>query len=129
MYTSVHRPRAFDLNLLRWCARASAVVVVVIWLALVLAEAVFFRFEAPNEVIYQAVALATVFAGYAIGWRKELAGGVIAILGTVLFFVVNFVTIESLPPVEAVWFAAPGVLYLLAWYGETMSGASPARKS
>jgi len=129
MYTSVRRPRAFDLNFLRWCARASAVVLVVIWLALVLAEAVLFHFEAPTEAIYQAVALAIVFAGYAIGWRKELVGGAIAILGTVLFFAVNLVTIESLPPVEAALFAAPGVLYLLAWYGEKTSGASPARKS
>jgi len=129
MHTSVQRPRAFDFNSLRWLARASAAILVAVWIALVLTEAALFQLEAPTDSIYQAVALAVVFAGYAIGWRKELVGGVIAILGTVLFFAVNLMTIDSLPSVEAAWFAAPGVLYLLAWYGEKMSGASPARKS
>jgi hypothetical protein len=67
------------------------------------------------ESFYQAAALALVFAGYALGWRSELAGGALAILGTVAFFVIQFFTIDSLPDAGAACFALPGILYLLAW--------------
>jgi hypothetical protein len=86
------------------------------WVLLVLLEVARRDVEPPSaSAYYQAAALAIVFAGYVLGWRKELAGGILAIIGTVAFFAVHVVTIGILPGLEAVWFAAPGVLFLLAW--------------
>jgi hypothetical protein len=64
---------------------------------------------------YHAAALAMVFFGYAVGWREELLGGLFAILGTAAYFLAVALTAGSLPGIEAVWFSAPGVFYLLAW--------------
>ena len=122
MYTSIRQTHIFDVNFFRWAARVSGVVLLVAWLALVLAEALKTRFDAlAIESVYQGVALAVVFAGYAIGWRKEFLGGVIAIVGTVAFFAVQLTTIGTPPELAAVWFAAPGVLYLLASHEEKVS--------
>jgi hypothetical protein len=117
MQTTLRRPYVLDFHLFRWLARASAVVLLAVWLAFVIGEAVRVQFDLPSaSTIYQAVALAIVFAGCAIGWRKELAGGVIAILGTIAFFVVHALTLDSMPHASAAWFAAPGILFLAAWY-------------
>jgi hypothetical protein len=34
----------------------------------------------------QATALAIVFAGYAVGWQRELAGGIAAVADVLAFF-------------------------------------------
>jgi hypothetical protein len=129
MYASVRRPHVFDVHSARWLARASAAILVVTWLALVMAEAVRSRFETPSlESLYQAAVFGIVFAGYAIGLRKELAGGVIAIVGTVAFFAVYLMTLGGLPHLAAALFAAPGVLYLMAWYNDLAPGAGVARQ-
>ena len=74
-------------------------------------------FDGPGiNTFGQAASLAIVFAGYAIGWRKELAGGIAAIVGTLAFFVVVLTTTREMPGVAALLFAIPGVLYLLAWH-------------
>jgi hypothetical protein len=128
MYTSVRRPIVFDSNSLRWIARASAAVLVVIWLALLSTEARSANFDVHLTAIYQVAALAIIFAGYVIGWQHELAGGSIAVFGTIVFFAVNRLTLGGFPPADAAWFAAPALLYLLAWYSDNMSGASQARQ-
>jgi len=116
MYTSVpgqHVPYSW---LFRWCARAGGAIVVVAWLVFVLVEAARPVAGPPSiAAYYQAAALALVFAGYALGWQKELAGGVLTIVGTIAFFAVHVLTFGMLPGLEAAWFTTPGVLYLLAW--------------
>jgi hypothetical protein len=120
---NMQRPFEFDSHSCRAAARTSAVVLFVSWLAAVLAEAMRDRFEMPPTItLYQGLILAVVFSGYVIGWRHELAGGVIAILGTVAFFVVNFLTIGMLPGIGAAIFAVPGVFYIVAWNLERASG-------
>jgi hypothetical protein len=104
-------------QLLRGVGRASAVVLFCAWLGFFLAEVVQGKFKDPsvNE-FFQAAALAIVFAGYAIGWRHELAGGLVAILGTAGFFVVYAFNLLHVTGIgNAMLFALPGVLYLLAW--------------
>jgi hypothetical protein len=64
----------------------------------------------------QAACLAIVFAGYAIGLRKELAGGIAVIVGTLVFFAVVLATTGEPPGLAGVLFATPGVLYVLAWH-------------
>ncbi|HEX2475422.1 MAG TPA: hypothetical protein VHK01_11780 [Lacipirellulaceae bacterium] len=64
----------------------------------------------------QGVVLTVVFLGYVVGWQKELAGALIALFGTVMFFVVCGLGFGKLPGLAAAWFALPSVLYILAWY-------------
>jgi hypothetical protein len=66
-------------------------------------------------VVNQAAALAVVFAGYLIGWRNELAGGLLAVFGTIAFLVVCGVGTRVMPNPEQLFFALPGLLYLAAW--------------
>ncbi len=122
MQTTLRHPHIFDAYLFRWLARTSALVLLAAWIAFVIGEAVMTHFEAPSlTTYYQAAALAIVFAGYAVGWRKEWAGGVIAILGTLAFFAVHVMTLGMLPRMGAAWFAAPGILFLLAAYARKVS--------
>jgi hypothetical protein len=66
----------------------------------------------------QAASLAIVFAGYAVGWRRELAGGIVVIVGMLAFFGVVLSTTATIPPLGVLLFAVPGVLYLLAWHND-----------
>jgi hypothetical protein len=129
MLTNIRRPILFDGQWFRAGARASAIVLVAMWLALVVAEVIRSHFEMPAaEGLYQGLTLAVVFAGYAVGWRYELAGGLIAILGTIAFFWVNLVTIGDPPDNVAAIFAVPGVLDILSWYNDRMGGAVHKRR-
>jgi hypothetical protein len=67
---------------------------------------------------FQAAALAVVFAGYAIGWRYELVGGVLSIIGTIALAVIYALVFDAPPAIALAWFALPGVLYMAAWYSE-----------
>ena len=115
MYADVHKHHVPYADLFRWSARACAVSLFVAWLGLVVHETV--RSGPPTTalILYQAAAFAVVFAGYALGWRSDSAGGVLTIIGTSAFLAATLFTVGVLPPLEAVWFAAPGILYFLAW--------------
>jgi hypothetical protein len=129
MHTNIQRPIVFDSYLFRAAGRACAAVLIAIWIVLVLAEAIRNRFEMPSALTqYQGLTLAAVFAGYAIGWRNVLVGGLIAILGTLAFFALNRLMADGFPGIGAALFAAPGVLYLLSWYSERKSGAFRERQ-
>ena len=99
----------------RWGARTIAIVLVVSWTAYFVAEVFRPDFSIPATLRMQGAALAVVFAAYAIGWRWELAGGALAVLGTLAFFAVNAFVVGRVPALGALWFAAPGLLYLEAW--------------
>jgi hypothetical protein len=66
----------------------------------------------------QVASLALVFAGYAVGWRREYAGGILVIVGMLAFFGVVLSTTGTIPPLAVLLFAVPGVLYLLAWHND-----------
>src|SRR3990172_670761 len=68
--------------LVRWCARAAAAILLAIWVWLVAVEAIRPGFRLPANIWFQAATLAMVFSGYALGWQRELLGGVLAIAGT-----------------------------------------------
>jgi hypothetical protein len=62
----------------------------------------------------QAVGLAIVFAGYLVGWRSELAGGVTTVVGTAVYIAKCVLSTRDFPQPFLILFAAPGVCYLLA---------------
>jgi hypothetical protein len=104
----------------RWTARASSLILFALWLS-------YFVFDIPRTPLNghstgtfaQAGALAVVFAGYIIGWRWELAGGLTALMGTLAFFYAVAAATHVVLGPGALLFAVPGALYLLAWQYET----------
>lgn len=115
MYASVQKNDVPTSTLFRYCGRAGALIIVMSWLPLVIAE--LFRSGSPTvENYYQGAMLAVVFIGYAIGWRNEVVGGALAILGTLGFAMLNAIMLAYLPISGTIGFAAPGVFYLLAHY-------------
>jgi len=127
MYASLQQKYAFYSDLFRSAARASGALLFLAWLGLVIREAMLFG--PPASVTFpQAAALAIVFAGYLVGWRHELVGGMLAIFGTAAFFAVFLLTLDSPPQLDAAWFAAPGVFYLLAWRYDPRRGAFGVRQ-
>jgi hypothetical protein len=103
--------------LLRWCGRAASIVLIVGWVILFAVD--LRRSGIPSSETYpQAASLAIVCAGYIVGWRNELVGGALAIVGTVAFFMACVVPMNVLPQPGAIMFAVPGVCYLLARHFE-----------
>ena len=115
MYACLPQKSASSTELFRWFARASSVVLFVGWILLLVQELIRDSRVTTDEAL-QGAALALVFIGYAIGWRKELVGALIALFGTAMFFVICVASYGNLPGLAAVWFAVPSFLYILAWY-------------
>jgi hypothetical protein len=116
MYATTQRHPLTYSDSFRWSARFGGVILFVAWLALVIEELARSDFRTLSiESFCQAAALAIVFLGYAVGWREELLGGMFSLFGTAAYFLIVVLTTNVLPGIEAAWFAAPGVLYLLAW--------------
>ncbi len=101
-------------ELCRWSARASAIVLMACWVVYAVVELFNPDFHLTPELKVQGVALAFVFAGYAVGWRHEVVGGLMAVAGTLAFFAINAWAVGQAPQLPAAWFAAPGVLMLIA---------------
>jgi peptidoglycan/LPS O-acetylase OafA/YrhL len=117
MYASIHKHDLTYADFFRDCAAAGAAIIAASWLGLVVSEAIRSHQWIPNISAFpQAIGLAFIFAAYAIGWRRELIGAVLAIFGTVAFFAVGYLSMGVIPPLPALWLAVPGILYLLAWY-------------
>ena len=107
----------------RWTARASTIILIAMWLVYIVADLLRPGVEPSGFNMYgQAAALAIVFAGYAVGWRRELPGGIAVIAGVLAFFSVVLATTGVIPPLAMLLFAAPGVLYLLAWHYDERRG-------
>jgi len=115
MYASTQRRQLLSSWFFRCCGRTSSVVIVLGWLYAVIAESI--RTGPPVVENYlQFVPLAIVFAGYAIGWRKELLGGIMVLFGTLASIWLDIRILDAAPLVGMLCFAAPGVFYLLAHY-------------
>jgi hypothetical protein len=114
MYASTQRSELTNSWFFRSFARASSVVLFAGWLYAVVAE--LFLVGLPVKENYlQIIPVATIFAGYAIGWRKELIGGMLAVFGAIASVCVD-VAVLGTSVTGMLWFAVPGVLYLVAHY-------------
>lgn len=114
MYASSQHPPIPWAYLLRWAARTCGLILFAGWALFLAAEMVRPGFQTPLRTMAQAAALGIVFASYALGWKHELAGGLINLAGVALYFVVNVLDTQVLPAPAAAWFAVPGLLFLLA---------------
>jgi hypothetical protein len=104
-------------QMFRRAAHFSAILLFGSWLGLLIAEYSQNRFgNPPPTAYYQAAVLAVVFAGYLIGAKHELAGGLMTVLATIAYFVVHTLSLGITPAAAIAGFAAPGIFYLMAWY-------------
>lgn len=113
------------ITLCRWTARWTAAVLVVMWLTFLVLESFKPDFYVPAILWLQAAAISAIFAGYAIGWRHELPGGIVVLAGTIAFFLIVLAMHHRLPGLGAAVFALPGLLYLEAWRLEHATGGAP----
>jgi hypothetical protein len=127
MYASIHRSDVDVAHTFRFLAAASATVLFISWLTLLVSEMISREKWLPNLTSYdQAIVLAVLFASYVIGWRHELVGAALTFVAMLAFFSVGYRSTETFPPLAAIWLATPGVLYLLAWYCGGRSRRSPS---
>jgi hypothetical protein len=99
----------------RWIGRAAAIVLFVSWLGAFAAEIP--RSGLPSSDTYlQAITLSVAFLGYLVGWWNELVGGIVTIGGTIAWVVVCVLVTNVVLQPEMLWFAAPGMCYLAAYY-------------
>ncbi len=113
MYASVPSRQVPYSWLFRYCGRASGLLIVVAWLALVITDVVRQGMPVLSN-YYQAAMLAIVFVGYAVGWYHEMLGGALTIVGTIGFVALYTVMFGVVPPAGALCFAIPGVCYIIA---------------
>ena len=123
MYASGQRGQLLSSWFFRCCARASGVVIFIGWLCAVVLEMTWFGLPV-KENYAQVVPVAAIFAGYAIGWRKELFGGLLAIFGAVASVCLDNAMLGA-SVLGMLWFAVPGVFYLIAHY---LDNANVARR-
>jgi hypothetical protein len=117
MKTSAQMSNVSNSLVLRWFGRAAGVALFVATAMLVAGELATKGMPFPGLYL-QAAGLAIIFTGYFAGWWNELVGGVIAIVGTAVYFAMCVLTLHGPPRPETIFFAAPGVCYLLARYFE-----------
>ncbi len=101
-------------EVVRWAGRTLTVLLFGTWMAFAVGEGVP---EAPHlwlGVIGQIVALAIVFGGYALAWRRERAGGLVSLAALGAFYAINWADVGVLPGPTFLLFAVPSVLFLAA---------------
>jgi hypothetical protein len=127
MYASVHHDPIPVSQLLRWTGRAAGALLFVAWLAYFVVEitrpSIPPTFALPTSA--QGIALAVVFGGYALGWRHERAGAIVVLGATAAYIAIVVAATWSVPSPAILWFAAPGVLYLLARHYDQPQAAEP----
>lgn len=117
MYASVHDHHVTYSWLFRECGRLGGVVVIVGCCVTAIVELGRFGLPAPDAYL-QGGALAIVFTGYIVGWRKETVGAALVILGTAVFYLAHVVTFAGTPMPAIALLAAPGIFFLLTRYVE-----------
>jgi len=109
------------IRTLRWIARISAGITAGLILLFFIGDALAEGFESilhltPRETAMM-IAFVVLFLGLLLGWKWELAGGLLTICGLATFYILDYAFSGSFPrgPFFLI-FAAPGVLFLyLGW--------------
>jgi hypothetical protein len=117
MYASTQKHPVSYATLFRNCGRLGGVFVIVSWAVLVSKE-LYYQGAPLPDLYLQAAALGIIFAGYVVGWWRELLGGVLAVLGTIAFYIVCVEILEITVLPETILLAVPGIFYMLAYGAE-----------
>ena len=116
----------------RWIARLSALLLVSLVVVIALGEGVPNVQTLPGSVQLQFLALAIMVCGFAAGWRWEVVGGCVALLGFALFCGVELAVNGVLPGGALFLFCIPALLLLASrWFARhdapRGNGAQPGR--
>jgi len=106
---------------LRWTARVWGVASTLLLIAFIFGGQESLRFTAGQAVGFLLFPVGVV-AGFAVAWRRELAGGLITLASLVLFYGYAFIGSGRFPGMYFLLFAAPGFLH-------TASALLAARRS
>lgn len=103
-------------SVLRWAARVTGLMLVGLALAIMIGEG------GPPNVFSESIPVQLEFAalmlmliGFCIGWRWELLGGLLSVLGFVGFTMTELAVNGSLPGGAIPYFLIPGVLFLVSF--------------
>jgi hypothetical protein len=103
-------------NVLRWAARIWAVASVALIVAVMVGEAFNPARLTPRDWLLFLFFPAGVCVGFVLAWWKELLGGSLTVASLVVFYLIHRLQVGTFPRGLAfAVFAAPGVLFLLAW--------------
>ena len=99
-------------SLCRWTARIAGILLVVVLLAFAIGEGIPNLLTLPIWDQIAFLGLALIMVGILLGWRFELAGGIMALVGYFLVFVSLFIGKGLALPGFFIALALPGVLYI-----------------
>ena len=99
-------------SLCRWTARIAGILLVVALLVFAIGEGMPNLFTLPIWDQIAFLGLALIMVGILLGWRFELAGGIMALVGFFLVFVSLFIGKGLTLPGFFIALALPGVLHI-----------------
>ena len=108
---------------LRWSARITGLLLAGMVLLFMIGEGPPNPWKQPPRVQVEFLGMALMVAGFLAGWRWAGAGGLVAVIGFVVFAATEFI-VHGRPPGGAIpLFAVPGVLYLLSCRDPGLTGS------
>lgn len=99
-----------------WMARLASILIFVMWLAMLIGDGLPNNNSIDNVQLWgQFVMLVLMFAGYTLGWKNALWGGIVSLAAVGMFGVMYIAEVHLLPAPQLVLFAVPSLLYLAAY--------------
>src|SRR5208282_5050282 len=100
---------------LRWSARITCLFLAGMVLVFMVGQGPPNPFKQPPSVQIEFLGMGLMVFGFLLGWRFEGLGGLLAVMGFVVFAAVEL-AVNNKPPGGAIpLFAVPGVLYLMSY--------------
>ena len=100
--------------IVRWTARVAALPLVLLVLAMLVAEGIPNVFKASPPVQLEFLGMAAMVGGLILGWFRPLGGGLLSLSGFVLFCIVELSVNGKLPGGAIPLFAIPAFLFLVS---------------
>ncbi len=120
--------RIAPTGLCRWIARIWSIASILIFLLLCVGEGI--HYTGPMQWLGFLFYPVGVAVGMILAWQREGLGGAITVGCLVVFYIIHFATVGTLPKGWG-WLtlAAPGFLFLLCGYRTRKASRSPARST
>ena len=108
--------------IVRWVARIVGTLTALLVLVFLLAYALGDEGEGGTAGLQAAVFLSIFILSVALAWKWERVGGVLLLINSVVFLIVE--TRGIWPPTPLTLFPVCGVLFLVSWFGRRTANAS-----
>jgi len=100
---------------LRWSARITGLFLAGMVLVFLVGEGPPNPFKQPPSVQIEFLGMGLMVFGFLLGWRYEGVGGLLVVIGFVVFAAAELAVNGRLPGGAIPLFAVPGVLYLMSY--------------